>query len=85
MVSITSQALHIIHNQMDWLESLSKLSKTCSIRQEEGKDMCKSLMIYPNTPLSSSLQSPMQILQSRFARSDFSMSNAARKQLGLDP
>ena len=42
-------------------------------------------MIYHNTPLSSSLQSPMQILQSRSARSDLPMSNAARKQLGLDP
>ena len=39
-------------------------------------------MIYPNTPYSS-LQSPMQILQSRSARSDLPMSNAARKQLGL--
>ena len=41
--------------------------------------------IYCNTPLSSSLQFPMQILQSRSARSDLPMSNAARKQLGLDP
>ena len=30
----------------------------------EGKDMFKCLMIYCNTPLSSNLQSPMQILQS---------------------
>ena len=43
-------------------------------------------MIYHNTPLSSSLQSsPMQILQSRSTRSDLPMSNAARKQLGLQP
>ena len=28
---------------------------------EEGKDLFKGLMIYPNTPLTSSLQSPMQI------------------------
>ena len=41
-------------------------------------------MIYHNTPLTSSLQSPVQILQSRTARSDLPMSNAARKQLGLD-
>ena len=33
--------------------------------------------------LSDSLQSPMQILQSRSARSDLPMSNAARQQLGL--
>ena len=32
--------------------------------QEEGADLYKSLMIYRNTPLSSQLQSPMQILQS---------------------
>ena len=41
-------------------------------------------MVYCNTPLSSSLQSPMQILASRSARSDLPMSNAARKQKGLD-
>ena len=41
-------------------------------------------MIYHNPPLSSSLQSAMQILQSRSARLDLSISNAARKQLGLD-
>ena len=40
-------------------------------------------MVYHNTPLSSSLQSPMQILSSRSARSDLPMSNTARKQLGL--
>ena len=32
--------------------------------QKEGTDLYKSLMIYRNTPLSSYLQSPMQILQS---------------------
>ena len=42
-------------------------------------------MIYHNTPISGSLQSPIQILQSRRARSDLPMSNAARKQLGLQP
>ena len=47
--------------------------------------MFKCLMIYHNTPLARSLQSPMQILQSRSARSDLPMSNAAGKQLGLDP
>ena len=41
-------------------------------------------MIYCNTPLTSSLQSLMQILQSRSIRSDLPMSNAATKQLGLD-
>ena len=32
--------------------------------EEEGTDLCKSLMIYRNTPLSHKLQSPKQILPS---------------------
>ena len=51
--------------------------------KEQGKDLFKCLMIYCNTPLSGSLQSLMQILQSRCTRSDLPMSNAARQQLGL--
>ena len=51
--------------------------------KKEGKDLFKCLMIYPNTPLTGSLQSPMLILQSRSAISDLPMSNAARKQLDL--
>ena len=38
--------------------------------KEEGKDLFKCLMISHNTPLSGSLQSLMQILQSRSAISD---------------
>ena len=41
-------------------------------------------MVYHNTPLSSNLQSPIQILASRSARSNLPMSNAARRQKGLD-
>ena len=52
--------------------------------KEEGKDPYKCLMVYHNTPLSSNLQSPMQILASRSARSNLPMSNAARRQKGLD-
>ena len=52
--------------------------------KEEGKDLYKCLMVYCNTPLSSNLQSPMQILASRSARSNLPMSNAVRKQKGLD-
>ena len=52
--------------------------------KEEGKDLFKCLMVYHNTPLSNSLHSPMQILTSRSARSNLPISNAARKQLGLD-
>ena len=49
--------------------------------KEEGKDLFKCLLIYHNTPLSGSLQPLMQILQSRSARSDLPISNAARQQL----
>ena len=52
--------------------------------KEEGKDLYKCLMVYCNTLLSSHLQSSMQILASRSARSNLPMSNAARKQKGLD-
>ena len=53
--------------------------------KRRGKDLLKCLMIYHNTPLNGSLQSLMQILQSRHARSDLPMSNTARYQLGLQP
>ena len=51
---------------------------------EEGADLYKALMIYCNTPLTSNLQSPMQILQNRVARSQLPMSNSASRQLGLE-
>ena len=51
--------------------------------KEEGEDVFKCLMIWHNTPVSGSLKSLIQILQSRCARSDLPTSNAARKQLGL--
>ena len=41
-------------------------------------------MVYPNTPLSNTLWSPMEILARRSARSALPISNAARKQLGID-
>ena len=53
--------------------------------KEERKDLFKCLMIYHNTPFGGSLQSLMQILQSRCTRSDLPMSNAARQQPGLQP
>ena len=52
--------------------------------REEGANLYKALMIYCNTPLTSNLQSPMQILQNRVARSQLPMSNSARRQLGLE-
>ena len=53
--------------------------------KDEGKDFYKCLMIYHNTPLTGIMKSHMQILQGRNARSDLPMSNAARKQLGIQP
>ena len=52
--------------------------------KEEGKDLFKCLMVYHNTPLSNNFHSPMQILASRSASSNLPISDAARKQLGLD-
>ena len=54
--------------------------------KEKGKDFYKCLMIYCNTPFTGSLQSHMQILQGRNARSDFPLSNAtSQMQLGILP
>ena len=39
----------------------------------------------PQYPLTGSIQSPMQILQGENTRSDLPMSNAARKQFGIQP
>ena len=51
--------------------------------REEGTDLHKALMIYRNISLSSNLQSPVHMLQSRTVRSQLPMSNAARQHLGL--
>ena len=42
--------------------------------KEEGKHLYQCLTIYHNTPLSSTFQSPMQILTNRAARSSLPMS-----------
>ena len=52
--------------------------------REEGADLYKALMIYQNTSLTTNMQSPMQILQNRTARSQLPMCNSARRQLGLE-
>ena len=52
--------------------------------REEGADLYKALMIYCNMPPTSNLQSPMQILQNRVARSQLPMSNSDSRQLGLE-
>ena len=78
--------LHITQSQMDLQKSMYRLSSACLTKpKKKGKICYKCLMIYCNTLLTGSLQSPMQILQVRSARSDLSMCNAARKQLGIQP
>ena len=52
--------------------------------REEGAELYKALMIYCNMPLTGNLQSLMQILQNRVARSQLPMSNNAQRQLGLE-
>ena len=42
-------------------------------------------MIYHNTSLTGIMKSPMQILQGRNTTSDLPMSNAARRQIGIQP
>ena len=49
---------------------------------EEGKDMFECLMNCHNIPLSSNVQSSMQLLQNRSDGSDLPMANMARHQLG---
>ena len=53
--------------------------------KEEWKDFYNCLVMYHNTPLTGSLQLPMQILQGKSTRSDLPLSNATRKQLGTQP
>ena len=84
-MSIILQACPITHNPIGLAEKYVQLVKNLFYKaKEEGKDLVKCLMVYHNTPLSNILCSPMQILASRSARSNLSISNTARKQLGLD-
>ena len=53
--------------------------------KEEGKDVYKCFDDIPQYPSTGSLQLPMQILQGRSTRSDSPMSNAPRKQFGIQP
>ena len=85
-MSITLQVYPINHNLMDLLKNYVQIVKSLfSKAKEEGKDLFKSLMIYCNTALRGSMESLMQILQSRSARSDLPMSKPASQQLGLQP
>ena len=73
------------HQSNGFAEKFVQTVKNLSCKaREEGADLYKTLMIYCNLPLTSNLQSPMQILQNRVARSQLPMSNSARRQLGLE-
>ena len=52
--------------------------------KEEGQSPYTALMVYRNTPLNGTLQSPMQILQGRQARTDLPLSPAAQVQMGIN-
>ena len=51
--------------------------------KEEGQDLYKCLMTYRNTPLTSTLLSPMQMLSNRITRSNLPLSTTAKLQMGL--
>ena len=72
-----------MHQYVSWCLPNKDLS--LEVLWSKYKDFYNYLMIYHNTPLTGSLQSPMQIFQGRNVRSDLPMSNAARKQLGMQP
>ena len=52
--------------------------------QEEGQSPYTALMVYRNTPLNGTLQSPMQILQGRQAHTNLPLSHAAKVQMGIN-
>ena len=83
---IIISALHITHSQMVLQRRMSRLSRACSTKLKKKAKISTNVLWYiHNTPLTGSLQSPMQILQGRNAISDLPMSNATRKQLGVQP
>ena len=52
--------------------------------KEEGQSPYTALMVYRNTPLNGSLQSPMQILQGRQAHTDLPLLHAAKVKMGIN-
>ena len=52
--------------------------------KEEGHSPYTALMVYRNTPLDGTLQSPMQILQGMQACTDLPLSHAAQVQMGIN-
>ena len=67
-MSITSQAHLTTHNQIGFTAKYMQIAKKLFYKvKEEGRDLFKCLMVYCNTPLSTSLWSLMQNLPSRSA------------------
>ena len=66
------------------MEKYVESSKIYPQSQEEGQSPYTGLMIYRNTPLNGSLQSPMQILLGRKARTDLPLSHAAKVKMGIN-
>ena len=64
-------------------EKYIQIVKNLFHKAKEGQDLHKCLMVYRNTPLSSQLPSPMHILSSRATRSSLPLSNAVKKQMGI--
>ena len=52
--------------------------------KEEGQSPYTALMVYRNTPLSGTLQLPMQILQSRQAHTYLPLLHAAKVKMGIN-
>ena len=52
--------------------------------REEGQSTYTALMVYRNTPLNGSLQSPMQVLQGRQAYTDLPLLHAAKVKMGIN-
>ena len=52
--------------------------------KEEGQSPYTALMVYRNTPLNGTLQSPMQCLQGRQAHTDLPLSHAAKVKMGIN-
>ena len=52
--------------------------------KEEGQSPYTALMVYRNTPLNGTLQSPMQIFQGRQAHTDLPLLHAAKVKMGFN-
>ena len=82
--SVPEKFEFLIEYQTEWEVYMLLVKNLFHKAKEEGKDLYQCLMIYCYTPLSHTLQSLMQILTSRSARSSLPMSNTARQQKCLN-